>query len=100
MKISTRKEDHHDHYRPLWHFVSVLFLLIILIREISTIMMVDKMSKSTSTSSKCDYVPSKIERYTTDNRKENIATTSKYLDVPRVNAPSNNNNNAFVVVDD
>ena len=98
---STTKKDRHNHYRPLWQFVSVLFLLIILIREISTIMMVDKISKSTSTSSKCDYVPSKIERYTTDNRKENIATTSKYLDVPRVNAPSNNNNNnTFVVVVD
>ena len=57
-------------------------------------------STSTSTSSKRDYVPSKIEKYVTDNRKKNIATTSKYLDVPRVNAPSNNNNNAFVVVDD
>ena len=96
-------QNHHNHYRPLWHFVSVLVLLIILIREISTVMMINKTSSSimsssnsiglsasmstmstmqkltmlatstsasTSTSPKRDYVPSKIEKYIIDNRKE------------------------------
>ena len=97
-------QNHHNHYRPLWHFVSVIVLLIILIREISTVMMINKTTStstisssnsiglsasmsttstmqkltmlatstltSTSTSPKRDYVPSKIEKYIIDNRKE------------------------------